>query len=71
MLRSITRRFRFGELQKFNDTFMVGSNAVFIEQLFDKWHKDPTSVPATWDAYFKQTLQEENFEFTPEPVAGS
>ena len=41
-----------GEMTKFSDSFMSGTNAIFIENLYEKWSNDPKSVPASWDAYF-------------------
>ena len=38
--------FKNSELKKFSDSFLGGSNAAYIESLFDDWHKDPKSVSA-------------------------
>ena len=68
MIRAITRIARFSELAKFNDSFNVGTSAEYIENLFDKWHQNPTSVPASWDAYFQQVVKLNQFDFTPQPT---
>jgi len=38
---------------KLSESFATGTNAVYMEQMFDSWQKDPRSVHASWDAYFK------------------
>ncbi|CAD8143405.1 unnamed protein product [Paramecium octaurelia] len=73
MLRFIGRnlnRYNFSELQKFGNSFLAGSNAEYLDNLLDKWSQDPNSVPATWDAYFRQVCESNKFEFTPEPLKG-
>jgi 2-oxoglutarate dehydrogenase E1 component len=35
-------------------TALSGANAAFIEELYDKFHEDPASIPAEWAAYFGQ-----------------
>jgi 2-oxoglutarate dehydrogenase E1 component len=36
----------------YNESFMNGTNAIFIENLYANWLKNRTSVPASWNAYF-------------------
>ncbi len=38
-------------------TFLTGSNAVFIEELFQSYLKDPTSVDASWRSAFAEFSQ--------------
>jgi 2-oxoglutarate dehydrogenase E1 component len=43
--------------QVFAETsFLYGSNALFIEQIQEKWAKDPTSVTPAWRAFFDQLM---------------
>ena len=34
------------------DNFMSGSNANYIDYMYDCWKSDPKSVNASWNAYF-------------------
>lgn len=34
------------------DSFLSGSNSVYVEQMYAAWRTDPTSVHASWAAYF-------------------
>lgn len=34
------------------DSFMSGSSALYVEQMYDLWRQDKKSVHASWDAYF-------------------
>jgi len=34
------------------DNFATGASAVYIDQLHDQWKEDPSSVHASWKAYF-------------------
>lgn len=36
---------------------MNGTSAVYIEQMYDCWKKDPSSVHASWNAYFQNVEQ--------------
>ncbi|WKL58198.1 2-oxoglutarate dehydrogenase E1 component [Asticcacaulis sp. ZE23SCel15] len=43
--------------QVFAETsFLYGGNAVFIEQIQEKWAKDPSSVSPAWRAFFDQLM---------------
>jgi 2-oxoglutarate dehydrogenase E1 component len=35
-----------------NDPFANGTNAHYAEEMYRRWRQDPTSVHASWDAYF-------------------
>ncbi|QLG72546.1 hypothetical protein HG535_0D02540 [Zygotorulaspora mrakii] len=35
------------------DTFLSTSNANYIDEMYEAWQKDPSSVHASWNAYFK------------------
>ncbi|CCE63618.1 hypothetical protein TPHA_0F01330 [Tetrapisispora phaffii CBS 4417] len=35
------------------DEFMSTSNANYIDEMYEAWQQDPTSVHASWNAYFK------------------
>ncbi|OYW82107.1 MAG: hypothetical protein B7Z26_03970, partial [Asticcacaulis sp. 32-58-5] len=45
--------------QVFAETsFLYGGNAVFIEQIQEKWAKDPNSVSPAWRAFFDQLMDQ-------------
>lgn len=35
-----------------NDVFLQSTNANYIEEMYDAWKKDPSSVHVSWQAYF-------------------
>lgn len=35
-----------------SDNFMSGQNANYIDYMYSQWQKDPSSVHASWNAYF-------------------
>lgn len=35
------------------DNFLSTSNATYIDEMYQAWQKDPSSVHVSWDAYFK------------------
>ena len=37
-----------------DQTFLSGSNSVFINDLLNKWENDPKSVPEEWSNWFKE-----------------
>lgn len=45
---------------------MSGANANYIDQMYTQWRADPTSVHASWQAYFSS----ENGEFQAPPGLG-
>ena len=36
-------------------SFLNGTNAAYVEQMYAAWQADPNSVDASWQAYFSQT----------------
>jgi len=34
------------------DSFMSGSNSIYVEQMYDSWRRDPSSVHGSWQSYF-------------------
>ncbi|CAI2171207.1 12311_t:CDS:2 [Funneliformis geosporum] len=36
-----------------NDVFLQGNTATYIEEMYEAWLKDPTSVHLSWQVYFK------------------
>lgn len=36
-----------------DDLFMSTSNAAYIDEMYESWVRDPSSVHASWNAYFK------------------
>ncbi|CCH61431.1 hypothetical protein TBLA_0E03770 [Henningerozyma blattae CBS 6284] len=47
-LPSLRRNYAIGQ-----DSFLSTSNAPYIEEMFENWKNDPTSVHSSWDAYFR------------------
>jgi 2-oxoglutarate dehydrogenase E1 component len=45
------------ELSKNLATFLTGSNAIFIEELFERYLKDPSSIDVSWQAVFAEFSQ--------------
>ena len=37
-----------------DQTFLSGSNSVFINDLLNKWENDPKSVPEEWSNWFRK-----------------
>jgi 2-oxoglutarate dehydrogenase E1 component len=35
------------------DSFLSTSNATYVDEMYDAWKKDPSSVHVSWNAYFK------------------
>ncbi|XP_063701924.1 2-oxoglutarate dehydrogenase complex component E1 isoform X3 [Culicoides brevitarsis] len=35
------------------EPFLNGSSSAYVEEMYNAWLKDPTSVHASWDAYFR------------------
>lgn len=34
------------------DSFLLGSNSTYVDLMYDAWKEDPSSVHASWNAYF-------------------
>jgi 2-oxoglutarate dehydrogenase E1 component len=43
--------------QLFDSTMYFGGNAPFVEELYENYLNDPTSVPAEWREYFDRLAQ--------------
>jgi 2-oxoglutarate dehydrogenase E1 component len=54
------------------DSFLSGSNAVYVEQMYDAWRNDAKSVHPSWAAYFSNVEagrpSEESFQALPSVV---
>merc|ERR1719266_3118458 len=35
------------------ESYLSGSNAGYVDEMYEAWSRDPTSVHASWDAYFR------------------
>merc|ERR1719423_201163 len=35
------------------EPFLNGSSSVYIESMYESWQRDPASVHASWDAFFR------------------
>ncbi|XP_067937510.1 2-oxoglutarate dehydrogenase complex component E1-like [Watersipora subatra] len=38
------------------EPFLNGSSSVYIEEMYDAWQQDPSSVHKSWDAFFRGTV---------------
>lgn len=47
-----------------NNSFLTGSSANYIDAMHEQWQKDPSSVHASWQAYFSGA------EFEAPPTLG-
>lgn len=47
-----------------HESFLSGSNSAYVDEMFESWSRDPTSVHASWDAYFR------GVNYTPPPSLG-
>ncbi|CAI4227877.1 unnamed protein product [Auanema sp. JU1783] len=56
-----------------HEPFMNGSSSIYIEQMYEAWRTNPTSVHASWDAYFRnvEAGAGPGQAFAPVPHAGS
>ncbi|TKR81794.1 hypothetical protein L596_015612 [Steinernema carpocapsae] len=35
------------------ESFLNGTSSIYVEQMYDSWRSDPSSVHTSWDAYFR------------------
>lgn len=47
-------------------SFLSGSSATYADVMFERWRADPSSVHASWDAYFRT----DNFQLAPDAGGG-
>jgi 2-oxoglutarate dehydrogenase E1 component len=47
------------------ESFMNGNNSAYVDEMYECWGRDPTSVHASWDAYFR------GIHYTPPPSLGN
>merc|ERR550532_1504408 len=47
------------------ESYLSGSNAGYVDEMYEAWARDPTSVHASWDAYFR------GINYTPPPSLGN
>ncbi|KDO18931.1 hypothetical protein SPRG_15789, partial [Saprolegnia parasitica CBS 223.65] len=40
-----------------SESFINGTNNVYVEEMYRSWTKDPSSVHKSWDVYFRQVDQ--------------
>eukprot|EP00048_Salpingoeca_helianthica_P015714 m.228216 g.228216 ORF g.228216 m.228216 type:complete len:1020 (+) comp17424_c0_seq1:16-3075(+) len=53
------------------ETFLSGTSASYIEDLYDKFRADPSSVHASWREYFALIENQAEEPFTPPPELGA
>merc|ERR1712165_272823 len=47
------------------ESYLSGSNAGYVDEMYEAWARDPTSVHASWDAYFR------GINYAPPPSLGN
>ena len=47
------------------ESFLSGNNSAYVDEMYESWARDPTSVHASWDAYFR------GISYTPPPSLGN
>ena len=52
-LTSFQSKLFYSSSNSSDDLFMSTSNAAYIDEMYESWIKDPSSVHASWNAYFK------------------
>lgn len=52
------------------DTFMSGSNSVYVDEMYRAWKVDPQSVHKSWDAYFNALESGTSTEMSFIPAPG-
>jgi 2-oxoglutarate dehydrogenase E1 component len=66
----LTKNFHSSKSLQSPDTFMNGTNSIYLEQMYDNWVKDRKSVHPSWDAYFTNVTKgltgEQAFQMPPE-----
>lgn len=53
-----------------HDSFANGTSAVYMEQMYDAWQKDPLSVHSSWRAYFDNMHAGHSTPFQAPPTLG-
>lgn len=53
LLKSQVSSLRVNRRMFATDTFLQGNNSNYIDEMYDSWRQDPTSVHVSWNAYFK------------------
>ena len=48
-----------------SESFLSGGSGAYVEEMYESWARDPTSVHASWDAYFR------GISYTPPPALGN
>jgi len=55
-LRAVRKFNKYGAQflnRRFNDSFLNGSNAAYVDYMHEQWQADPDSVHSSWRAYFE------------------
>ncbi|KAG2217424.1 hypothetical protein INT45_013755 [Circinella minor] len=50
---STTKAYNKGAAPETNDSFLYGNSGNYIEEMYEAWLKDPSSVHLSWQVYFK------------------
>jgi len=70
-LRSVTQKVKPAVFTRQCSSFLSGSNAVYVDQMYSAWVEDPKSVHASWAAYFTNTDKGVPNAFVPAPAPGA
>jgi 2-oxoglutarate dehydrogenase E1 component len=52
------------------DNFANGTSAVYVDQQYETWKSDPSSVHSSWRAYFENIDGEAQEPYQPPPSIG-
>lgn len=55
VVREVKKNYASGpaSLRQLSETFLTSTNAEYVEEMWEAWKKDPTSVHVSWAAFFK------------------
>ena len=52
-------------MESYKESALSGNNSAYVDEMYESWARDPTSVHASWDAYFRGIM------YTPPPSLGN
>ena len=52
-------------MESYKESALNGNNSAYVDEMYESWARDPTSVHASWDAYFRGIM------YTPPPSLGN
>lgn len=51
-------------------SFATGSNSIYFDQMYERWRKDPSSVHASFQAYFENVEKGVSNPYQAPPTLG-